>query len=244
MGNVEVLELDLERILDVINVSWAQGTRNVYGASLLVYHIFCDLHSIPKKESGPAFLILVIAFISSCTWYYVGNTLAKNVFAIWAWHILCGLSWSMDVCRWNSNGHNCPGTTNIQAYKEDSSHSRTDGAHLWYAHPLRSTGCCCHELFLHNLQSLTQGSWQYLLSPHSILHGMSNLLTEMSEEIIMTWKSWYFTHQRVKIYFGHSKKVSQTLKPCLRITSRSTFCLLRVIYLHTSTTEASVHWPR
>ena len=39
--NVRVSESDLERILDVINMSWAKGTREGYGAGLLVYHIFC-----------------------------------------------------------------------------------------------------------------------------------------------------------------------------------------------------------
>ena len=95
-GNLDVSDLDIEWILDVINVSWAKGTREVYGAGLLVYHVFCDLRNVPEEERGPASPILIIAFISSCAGVYAGGTLANYVFAIRAWHILHGLSWEMD----------------------------------------------------------------------------------------------------------------------------------------------------
>ena len=36
IGEIEVLETDLERILDVINVSWARGTGDTYRVGLLV----------------------------------------------------------------------------------------------------------------------------------------------------------------------------------------------------------------
>ena len=91
-----MLDSDLERILDVINVSWATGTRDAYGAGLLVYHVFCDSCNVPEEERGPASPILVIAFISSCAGSYAGGTLASYVFTIRAWHILHRLSWSMD----------------------------------------------------------------------------------------------------------------------------------------------------
>jgi hypothetical protein len=93
---VEMSESDLARILEVINVSWAKGTRDTYGAGLLVYHVFCDLRGIPEGERSPASPILIIAFISSCAGSYAGGTLASYVFAIRAWHILHGLAWSMD----------------------------------------------------------------------------------------------------------------------------------------------------
>ena len=75
-------DLDIERILDMINVSWAKGTREVYGAGLLVYHIFCDLWNVPEEERGPASPILIITFISSCAGAYAGRTLANYVFVI------------------------------------------------------------------------------------------------------------------------------------------------------------------
>jgi hypothetical protein len=93
---VEMSEADLARILEVINVSWAKGTRDTYGVGLLVYHVFCDLRGIPEAERSPASPILIITFISSCAGSYAGGTLANYVFTIRAWHILHGLSWNMD----------------------------------------------------------------------------------------------------------------------------------------------------
>lgn len=81
IGNVEVSESDLERILDVINVSWARGTKEVYGTGLLVYYVFCDFN-ISEDNRGPASPILVIAFISSCTGSYAGDTLVSYIFAV------------------------------------------------------------------------------------------------------------------------------------------------------------------
>ena len=81
-GNLDVSDLDIEQILDVINVSWAKGTREVYGAGLLVYHVFCDLWNVPEEERGPAPPILIIAFILNCAGVYAGGTLANYIFAI------------------------------------------------------------------------------------------------------------------------------------------------------------------
>ena len=96
IGNVEISEPDLKRILDVINVSWAKGTKEVYGASLLVYHVFCDLQNISDKDRIPTSPILIISFIGSCVGLYMGTTLANYVFAVCAWHILHGHSWNMN----------------------------------------------------------------------------------------------------------------------------------------------------
>ena len=79
---IEVSETDLERILDVINVSWAKGTRDTYGAGLLVYHVFCDSRHISEEDRSPASPILIIAFILSCAGSYAGGTLANYVFAV------------------------------------------------------------------------------------------------------------------------------------------------------------------
>ena len=89
-------DADLDRILSVINVSWAQGTRETYGAGLLVYHVFCDTRSIPDSQRCPATPLLIVTFISSCAGSYSGSTLANYVFGIRAWHILHGQAWSMD----------------------------------------------------------------------------------------------------------------------------------------------------
>jgi hypothetical protein len=89
-------DADLARILEVINVSWAKGTRDVYGAGLLVFHVFCDSRKIPEDKRAPASPRLIVSFIASCAGSYSGSTLASYVFAVRAWHILHGLSWLMD----------------------------------------------------------------------------------------------------------------------------------------------------
>lgn len=81
-GDIIISETDLERILEVINVLWAKGTRDVYGAGLLVFHIFCDLRKIPEDQRCPVSLLLIIAFILSCAGSYAGTTLANYVFAV------------------------------------------------------------------------------------------------------------------------------------------------------------------
>ncbi|KAG1845249.1 hypothetical protein C8R48DRAFT_817347, partial [Suillus tomentosus] len=48
-----ITDEDLERVLTVMNSSWSQGTRESYGAGLLVFHVFCDARSIPEHERCP-----------------------------------------------------------------------------------------------------------------------------------------------------------------------------------------------
>jgi len=95
-GGIELSETDLNRILHVINVSWAQGTRDVYRAGLLVFHVFCDLRQVPEDERCPASPLLIITFILSCAGSYAGTTLGNYVFAIKAWHVLHGANWIMN----------------------------------------------------------------------------------------------------------------------------------------------------
>ena len=88
--------MDLKRILEVINISWAKGTGDTYGVDLLVYHVFCNSCNISEEDRSPASPILIIVFISSCVGLYAGGTLASYVFRVQAWHILHGLAWNMD----------------------------------------------------------------------------------------------------------------------------------------------------
>ena len=89
-------ETDLDSILAVMYVSWAQGTQETYGAGLLVFHIFCDTCDIPESQCCPAAPFLVIMYISSCASSYSGSTLTNYVFGLQAWHILHGQPWAMD----------------------------------------------------------------------------------------------------------------------------------------------------
>lgn len=88
-GNIlAITDDDLQRVLTVMNSSLAQGTRESYGAGLLVFYIFCDTRSIPEHQRCPVDTLTMLTFIASCAGAYAGKTLANYVFSIQAWHIL------------------------------------------------------------------------------------------------------------------------------------------------------------
>lgn len=79
-----------------MNSSWAQGTRESYGAGLLVFHVFCDTRNIPEHERCPVDTLTMLTFVTSCAGAYSGKTLANYVFGIRAWHVLHGQGWKVD----------------------------------------------------------------------------------------------------------------------------------------------------
>jgi hypothetical protein len=52
-ANHEISDTQLECILDVIGSSWAQSTKETYGAGLLVFHVFCDTNNVPEDQHCP-----------------------------------------------------------------------------------------------------------------------------------------------------------------------------------------------
>ncbi|KIK45150.1 hypothetical protein CY34DRAFT_22656 [Suillus luteus UH-Slu-Lm8-n1] len=89
-------EEDLERVLTVMNLSWAEGTRETYGSGLLVFHVFCDVHIVPETQRCPADTLTIVTFVTSCAGSYAGKMLANYVYAVRAWHILHGQPWNID----------------------------------------------------------------------------------------------------------------------------------------------------
>jgi hypothetical protein len=86
----------LNRILEVIGVSWADSTKVLYGNALLVYHVYCDLNGpIPDHERCPISGTLLLAFLSSCAGGASGSTLSNYMTGIKAWHLLHGQSWNI-----------------------------------------------------------------------------------------------------------------------------------------------------
>jgi hypothetical protein len=96
-GNLlAITEADLERVLlAVMNLSWAEGTRESYGSGLLVFHVFCDIRGIPEVQRCPADPLTIVTFVSSCAGSYAGKTLTNYIYGIRAWHILHGQSWKV-----------------------------------------------------------------------------------------------------------------------------------------------------
>ena len=152
ISNVEISESDLERILDVINVSWAKGTKEVYGASLLIYHVFCDSCNISEEDRIPASPILIISFIASCVGSYSDTMLANYVFAVCAWHILHGLPWNMDDMQVKSHANwgCCSGTTLLQASQKGSGYSGSNGKSFPQTWHGKATGCGISKLLLNS----------------------------------------------------------------------------------------------
>jgi hypothetical protein len=92
-----ITEEDLQRVLTVMNMSWALSTRECYGAGLLVFHVFCDERNIPEDQRCPVDTRTILNFVSSCAGSYSGKTLANYVYAIKAWHTLHGQPW--EICQ-------------------------------------------------------------------------------------------------------------------------------------------------
>lgn len=87
---------DLSRILDVMVGGWGEGTLEVYGSGLLVFHVFCDQKQIPEEQRAPASPLLIASFISTIAGAYSGSTIANYLYGVRAWHILHGVRWQMN----------------------------------------------------------------------------------------------------------------------------------------------------
>jgi hypothetical protein len=96
---LDITDSDLDRLITVINTSWQPTTRETYGAGLLVFHVFCDLRSVPEAQRCPADPLLMLTFITSCAGSYSGKTLANYFYAIRAWHTLHGAPWRMNAAE-------------------------------------------------------------------------------------------------------------------------------------------------
>ena len=88
-----VSEDQLHCILDVIEASWTEKTKETYETSLLIFHIYCDIHCIPDSLRCPITQLLLSAFLASCAGAYSGSTLSNFTTGICVWHVLHGHTW-------------------------------------------------------------------------------------------------------------------------------------------------------
>lgn len=91
----EVSDAQLERILDVIGLAWAQSTKETYGAGLLVFHVFCDTNNVAEENRCPVSRNLLLDFLCSCAGSYSGSALANYAAGLKAWHLLHGRAWQI-----------------------------------------------------------------------------------------------------------------------------------------------------
>ncbi|KIJ09900.1 hypothetical protein PAXINDRAFT_86812, partial [Paxillus involutus ATCC 200175] len=90
-----ISETALNRILEVIGVSWVDSTKELYGTGLLVFHFHCDLNNIPEPERCPIAHTTLLVFLSSCAGVYSGSTISNYAASIHAWHLLHGHPWTV-----------------------------------------------------------------------------------------------------------------------------------------------------
>jgi hypothetical protein len=91
--SLAIIDEDLERVLMVMNMSWAQSMRKCYGAGLVVFHVFCNERFIPKDQHCLVDTCTMLNFVLSCAGPYSSKMLANYVYVIKAWHMLHGQQW-------------------------------------------------------------------------------------------------------------------------------------------------------
>jgi hypothetical protein len=74
-----------------------QGVVETYGAGLLVFHVYCDAHSVPETQRCPISPNLLLAFLSSCAGAYSGSSLMNYAAGLKAWHLLHGHPWKINA---------------------------------------------------------------------------------------------------------------------------------------------------
>ncbi|KAI6144278.1 hypothetical protein BKA82DRAFT_170196, partial [Pisolithus tinctorius] len=65
----------LNHVLEVIGTSWAEKTKEAYGAGLQTYHIYCNTHKLFTLDGqhAPMSANTLIAFLSSCAGCYCSH---------------------------------------------------------------------------------------------------------------------------------------------------------------------------
>ncbi|KIN93569.1 hypothetical protein M404DRAFT_35970 [Pisolithus tinctorius Marx 270] len=95
-GAHTITEQQVNHILEVIGVLWAEKTKETYSTRLLTYHVFCDTHGISEAQRAPIAANTLLAFLSSCAGSYSGSALSNFMASLQAWHLLHGLPWNIN----------------------------------------------------------------------------------------------------------------------------------------------------
>ncbi|KAG2345618.1 hypothetical protein BDR05DRAFT_974959 [Suillus weaverae] len=72
------------------------ATRETYGSGLLTFHVYCDSKMIPEHQRALVSNILISSFITSMAGHYSTKTIVNYVCDVHAWHVLHGLTWSLN----------------------------------------------------------------------------------------------------------------------------------------------------
>lgn len=69
----------MQQLLDVLLHTWADSTKETYGAGLLAFHTFCNFKAIPEAERAPVAADIVSAFIVHLAGTYAPSTVVNYV---------------------------------------------------------------------------------------------------------------------------------------------------------------------
>ncbi|KIJ58023.1 hypothetical protein HYDPIDRAFT_50362, partial [Hydnomerulius pinastri MD-312] len=70
--------------------------KELYGTSILVFHVYCDLNDIPDNNCCLILPMLLLAFLSACAGSYSGSTVGNYASAIHICHLLHGHPWRIN----------------------------------------------------------------------------------------------------------------------------------------------------
>ncbi|KIN93964.1 hypothetical protein M404DRAFT_169606 [Pisolithus tinctorius Marx 270] len=90
----------VDRITSIIGASWTDSTKELYGTSLLVFHVFHDLNNIPDESRCPISSNTLTTFLVSSAGTHSSSTLANYAARIRAWHIVHGCSWDINEAEY------------------------------------------------------------------------------------------------------------------------------------------------
>ena len=213
-------------------------------------HFFCDLHNIVEDDRAPTSPLLIIAFILSCTGAYAGSTLANYVFAVRAWHVLHGLTWSMDDTQVKAAltgaailappTSKCPKRVPITVGLMECIFGR-----LNLTDPLDAAVAGCFSMILYSVACTGELTLTTLMP--LILCSLSSHPIYPTEQIATTWKSQSFVSlepsvlQKVRMCSGHIMTESQIPRLLLITTSKPTILWQIDYFLHTDMPKDYVH---
>ena len=72
------------------------STKELYGTSLFIFHVFCDFNHIWEAERCLVSCNLLLAFLSSCAGAYSSLAITNHSASICVWHLLHSHMWDID----------------------------------------------------------------------------------------------------------------------------------------------------
>lgn len=93
---VPLTRQDGKSMSEILEVGFAESTRESYGSGLKQYHNFCDLKGIGELERAPASRELITQFVGSIIGFYPPSSIRTYYAGIQAWHRIHSLPFAAD----------------------------------------------------------------------------------------------------------------------------------------------------